>query len=139
MLGNKNIRNVLVVEDDKNTMEIFSRALGNKDCRVTMSLSMEEALLGFDQMPYDLVIADIFMAGMGGIEGIQRMREARPEIKILATSAGYSDMTPQAALKAAEKIGADAVLPKPFALDDLRDLVARLLGDGDDSTEADGD
>lgn len=139
MLGNKNIRNVLVVEDDKNTMEIFSRAMENENYRVTMSLSMENALLGFDQMPYDLVIADIFMAGMGGIEGIQRMREARPEIKILATSAGYSDMTPQAALKAAEKIGADAVLPKPFALDDLRDLVARLLGDGDDSTEADGD
>ncbi len=119
----------MVVEDDKNTMEIFSRALEKENCRVTMSLSMEEALLGFDQMPYDLVIADIFMTGMGGIEGIQRMREVRPEVKILATSAGYSDMTPQAALKAAEKIGADAVLPKPFALDDLRDVAARLLDD----------
>ena len=131
MLGNKNIRNVLVVEDDKNTMEIFSRALGNKDCRVTMSLSMEEALLDFDRIPYDLVIADIFMAGMGGIEGIKRMREARPDIKILATSAGYSEMSSDAALMAAEKIGADAVLPKPFTLDDLRDAVARLLDDGE--------
>ncbi len=80
MLGKK-LRNVLVVEDDKNTMEIFSRALEKENCRVTMSLSMEEALLGFDQMPYDLVIADIFMTGMGGIEGIQRMREVRPEVK----------------------------------------------------------
>ncbi len=129
MLGKKKIRNVLVVEDDKNTMEIFSRALEKENCRVTMSLSMEEALLGFDQMPYDLVIADIFMTGMGGIEGIQRMREVRPEVKILATSAGYSVMTPQAALKAAEKVGADAVLPKPFSLDDLRDVAARLLDD----------
>ncbi len=129
MLGKKKIRNVLVVEDDKNTMEIFSRALEKENCRVTMSLNMEEALLGFDQMPYDLVIADIFMTGMGGIEGIQRMREVRPEVKILATSAGYSVMTPQAALKAAEKVGADAVLPKPFSLDDLRDVAARLLDD----------
>ena len=137
MLGKKNIRNVLVVEDDKNTMEIFSRALEMENCRVTMSLNMEEALLGFDQMPYDLVIADIFMTGMGGIEGIQRMREVRPEVKILATSAGYSDMTPQAALKAAEKIGADAVLPKPFTLDDLRDAATRLLDD--DGDEADED
>ena len=46
-----------------------------------MSWSMEEALLGFEEMPYELVIADIFMTGMGGIEGIQRMREVRPEVK----------------------------------------------------------
>ena len=131
MLGKRDIKNVLVVEDDKSTIEIISRALENKGSRITMSLKMEEALLGFDRMPYDLVIADIFMAGMGGIEGIQRMREIRPEVKILAISAGYSEMTPEAALKAAEKIGADAVLPKPFSLDDLRDAAARLLDDDD--------
>lgn len=129
MLGNKKIKNVLVVEDDKSTIEIISRALEDKGSRITMSLKMEEALLGFGQMPYDLVIADIFMAGMGGIEGIQRMRKIRPEVKILAISAGYSEMTPEAALKAAEKIGADAVLPKPFSLDDLRAAAARLLDD----------
>ncbi len=136
MTEKKAIRNILVVEDDKSTVEIISRALSSKDWRVTMSLSMEEGLLGFDEMPYDLVVADIFMAGMGGIEGIKRMRELRPDVNILATSAGYSEMSPDAALKAAEKIGADAVLPKPFTLDDLRDAVARLLGEGD---ENDGD
>ena len=124
------ISNILVVEDDKETIEIISRALSSESWRVTMSLSMEEGLLGFDSMPYDLVVADIFMPGMGGIEGIKRMREIRPEISILATSAGFSEMSPEAALKAAEKIGADAVLQKPFTLDGLRDAVARLLGDG---------
>ena len=129
MTEKKAIRNILVVEDDKSTVEIISRALSSKDWRVTMSLSMEGGLLGFDEMPYDLVVADIFMAGMGGIEGIQRMREMRPDIKILATSAGYSEMSPDAALKAAEKIGADAVIPKPFSLDDLRNVVSGLLAD----------
>ncbi len=138
MTERKNIRNILVVEDDKETVEIISRALSSKDWRATMSLSMEEGLLGFDEMPYDLVVADIFMIGMGGIEGIQRMREIRPDIKILATSAGYSEMSPDAALKAAEKIGADAVLPKPFTLDDLRDAVARLFDDGDEGDKNDG-
>ena len=129
MSKKKAISNILVVEDDKDTIEIISRALSSRNWRVTMSLSMEEGLLGFDSMPYDLVIADIFMPGMGGIEGIKRMREIRPEISILATSAGFSEMSPEEALKAAEKIGADAVLPKPFTLDGLRDAVARLLGD----------
>ncbi len=132
MLGQKNLRNVLVVEDDKNIVDIVSRALETENCRVTMSLSMEEALLGFEQMPYDLVIADIFMTGMGGIEGIMRMRKARPEVKILATSAGYSDMSPNAALEAAGKIGADAVLPKPFSINDLRELVTGLLEEDQD-------
>ncbi len=131
-MANKNIHNVLVVEDDRSTIEIISRALENAGCRITMSLSMEEALLDFDQIPYDLVIADIFMAGMGGIEGIQRMRKARPEVKILATSAGYSEMTSEAALKAAKKIGADAVLPKPFSLDELREIVNGFLNEEED-------
>ena len=133
MTERKVVRNILVVEDDKNTVDIISRALSGKDWRVTMSLSMEEGLIGFDEMPYDLVVADIFMTGMGGIEGIKRMREVRPDIKILATSAGYSEMSPDAALKAAEKVGADAVLSKPFTLDDLRDAVARLLDEGDEN------
>ena len=126
-MAGKSISNILVVEDDKSTIEIISRALSSDDCRVTMALNMEDALLGFKQMPYDLVIADLFMTGMGGIEGIKRMREIRPEIKILATSAGYSAMTPDDALKAAGKIGADAVLPKPFGLDELRRTVAKFL------------
>ena len=132
MVGKKNLNNVLVVEDDRNIVDIVSRALEKENCRVTISLSMEEALLGFEEMPYELVIADIFMTGMGGIEGIQRMREARPEVKILAMSAGYSDMSPKAALEAAKKIGADAVLAKPFSLNDLRELVTGLLDEGQD-------
>ena len=130
-MSNKNsVHNILVVEDDKETIDIISRALSSKSCRVTVSLSMEDALLGFDQISYDVVVADIFMPGMGGIEGIQRMREIRPEIKILAASAGYSEMSSDAALKAAEKIGADAIMTKPFSLDDLRDAVSGLLADG---------
>ena len=126
-MAGQSFSNILVVEDDKSTIVFISRALSSDDCRVTMALNMEDALLGFEKMPYDLVIADLFMAGMGGIEGIKKMREIRPEIKILATSAGYSEMTPDEALKAAGKIGADDVLPKPFGLDELRQIVAKFL------------
>jgi DNA-binding response OmpR family regulator len=41
-------------------------------------------------------------------------------------------MSPNAALEAAGKIGADAVLPKPFSINDLRELVTGLLGEGQD-------
>ena len=123
MLGAKGIRNVLVVEDDKHAIDIISRALSREGFRVTMALNMEDALKDFERLDYALVITDIFMAGMGGIKGIQEMRRVRPEAKILATSAGYSEMTPEAALRAAERIGADAILAKPFSLDALRAAV----------------
>lgn len=129
-------RNILVVEDDKSTVDIISRALSKKGWQVTMALSMEEALLGFVAIPYDLVVADIFMPGMGGIEGIKLMRKYRSDIKILATSAGFSEMSPGSALKAAEKIGADDILEKPFSLDDLRAAAARLLGEDFEADEA---
>jgi DNA-binding response OmpR family regulator len=118
---------VLVVEDDKYSVEIISRALSREGFRVTMALNMEDALKDFARLDYALVITDIFMAGMGGIKGIQEMRRICPEAKILATSAGYSDMTPAAALKAAEKIGADAILAKPFSLEALRAAVTAFF------------
>jgi DNA-binding response OmpR family regulator len=127
MTGPRTIRNVLVVEDDKDTVEIIARALSRQGFRVTMSLNMEDALTDFVRLDYGLVVTDIFMAGMGGIEGIQKMRALRPKVKILATSAGYSEMTSDAALKAAEMIGADAILPKPFSIDDLRAVVEKLF------------
>jgi DNA-binding response OmpR family regulator len=131
MLKAKNIRNVLVVEDDKDTVEIISRALAREGFRVTMSLNMEDAMVDFSRLEYDMVVTDIFMDGMGGIEGIRRMRALSPAVKILATSAGYSEMTPEAALKAAGMIGADAILAKPFSIEALRSEVRRLFGIGD--------
>jgi DNA-binding response OmpR family regulator len=127
MAGFRAARDVLVVEDDKDTVEIIARALSRQGFRVTMSLNMEDALTDFVRLDYGLVVTDIFMAGMGGIEGIQKMRALRPKVKILATSAGYSEMTSDAALKAAEMIGADAILPKPFSIDDLRAVVEKLF------------
>ncbi|MFQ5764130.1 MAG: response regulator [Rhodospirillales bacterium] len=129
MRRSRDVRNILVVEGDKDTNKIITRALERDDLRLTMTLTMEEALLGFGDLPYELVITGIFMEGMGGIEGIQRMRAIRPTVKILATSAGHDEMSSAFALKAAAKIGADAIIPKPFGPDELRAAVEGMLDD----------
>ncbi len=74
-----------------------------------------------------LVITDIFMAGMSGLVGIEKIRELSSNIQIIAMSAGYSDMSAEDALKTGRKIGADTILSKPFPLADLRETVAPLL------------
>ena len=67
------------------------------------------------------------MAGMGGLAGIEKLRELRSDIMIIAMSAGYSEMSAAEALEKAQEIGADAVLPKPFPIAELFLTVTRLL------------
>ena len=67
------------------------------------------------------------MAGMGGLAGIEKIRELQSDILIIAMSAGYSEMSAAEALEKAEEIGADAVLPKPFPIAELFMTVSSLL------------
>lgn len=118
---------ILVIDDDPDITSVISRGLVWDGHQVAVSFSMEDALVQFEHLNYDLVIIDIFMDGMGGIEGIKTIREIQVGAKIIAISGGFSDMSPEDALHAAGKIGADAVLPKPFELDKLGQTISLLL------------
>ena len=84
-----------------------------------------EAGLGlFHQVHPALVITDIVMPDMEGIELIRKLREDAPTIPILAISGGDHPLY----LPAATGLGATAALAKPFAGDELLSLVRRLLG-----------
>jgi DNA-binding NtrC family response regulator len=77
----------------------------------------------------ELVISDLIMPDQDGIETIGAIREAWPEIKIIAMSGG-GRLDPAERLTDAELLGADASLRKPFGMDELRELVARLVAPG---------
>ncbi len=118
---------ILIIDDEPGIIDLLSYALSNEGLQVVAVSNVEDGLAEFRQLAYHLVITDIFMSGMGGIEGIRAMRFVRPDIKILAISGGYSEMTPEDALLAASKLGADAALAKPFLMPDLLDTVRQLL------------
>jgi two-component system nitrogen regulation response regulator NtrX len=120
-------RSVLVTDDDGAFVDMIGPVLTTSGFGVVGAPSGENALSGIRHTDYDLIIIDIFMKGMGGIEGIQRIRELRPDAKIIATSAGFDEMPPDTALEAATKIGADAILSKPFKFEDLESIAAALL------------
>lgn len=73
----------------------------------------------------DLLITDIFMPEMEGLETIRRVRALRPELPIVAMS-GFA-LGDGNYLQIAEKFGAVASLKKPFRPAELLDLVSRLL------------
>lgn len=102
---------------------------------ITAANSTEDALNGFKHANYRLVITDLFMEGMGGIEGIGIFRKINKDIPILAISAGYKGMSPNNALLAAKKIGATACMPKPLNPEELANKVKQLMKLNDDTDE----
>lgn len=121
---------VLVVDDCRVVRKLAGMALAAKGYRVSEARSMEEAFERIDIAHVDIVITDIFMPGMGGIEGIQIIRSTWPEVSVIAMSAGIEQKVNHTqALSAARHIGANAQLPKPFTASDLTILVEVVMAE----------
>lgn len=69
MAGEKKGR-ILIIEDDGLMVELMSAVLTDLGYQVASAHKVEAALIDFERLRYDLVITDLFMDGIGGIEGI---------------------------------------------------------------------
>jgi two-component system response regulator MprA len=111
---------VLVVDDDRTIRETLSEVLEDEGYRVQVAQDGAEALGLMESTAPRLIVLDLWMPVM---DGWTFAREARargyPGAIIVLTAA-------QNALRAADPIEADAILAKPFDLDDLIQHVARL-------------
>lgn len=117
----------LVIDDCRTIRKFVMKILKEHQYRVSEARSAEEALERSDLGHVHILITDIFMPGMGGLEAIQRIKATHPEIAIVAMSAGDRGIEISNVLKAAKKIGADAVLSKPFDERQLIDQIEALL------------
>ncbi len=125
---NRRKPHALVVEDCNVVRHLTVGTLAENGYRVTEARSMEEALAHPDMARVDLVVTDIFMPGMGGIEGTQIIKRKWPNVKVLAMSAGLENRMPwDKALRAAREIGADAQLKKPFMGGELLEMTEALI------------
>ncbi|HVZ29712.1 MAG TPA: response regulator, partial [Asticcacaulis sp.] len=123
-------RHILVVDDCRVIRKLTTMALAEKGYRISEARSMEEAFDRVDIAHVDVVITDIFMPGMGGIEGISIIKSTWPEVTVIAMSAGADERVDNnKVLSAARHMGADALLPKPFTASDLTLLVEVVLSE----------
>ena len=120
---------ILVVDDDRLLRLLFARVLGQLGHEVTAIDNGYRALRHLAETPVDLVITDIMMPDMDGLELIRQVRTGWPKIKILAASAG-SAIVGTNYLRAAQRFGADATLKKPCTGDEIAAAVNRLLAAG---------
>ena len=121
-------RHILVVDDNRVNQKVLSRMLETGGHAVTLAGNGEEALDLLERDSFDLVVMDVNMPVMGGLEATKLYRMAslgQPHLPIVALTA---DATSQARERALEA-GMDACLTKPIDLETLLDLVERLLAD----------
>lgn len=116
---------VLIVEDDLPVAQVIEQALVAHGYECLVTEVAEDAMQVLMHVPFDLAVVDIFMRGQGGLAAIQAIRRRYPECRIIATSGGWSSMTPGEALRAAWKVGAHETLPKPFRLETLIAIVQK--------------
>lgn len=113
---------VLVIDDDGDVRQVLTEMLDALGHRATEAASGDEGLALLDEARPDLLIVDFAMPGMNGAEVARHARSRRSELPIMFAS-GFSD---SAAIT--NVMGEDAViLRKPFRMDELRDLLAKML------------
>ena len=115
--------NVLVVDDEEIMQESCCRVLEKEGYTVFSAASGEAALEQCDRGSFDLVLLDLKMPGMGGIEALKRLKEMDPAVTILIMT-GYPSI--ETAVRAI-KLGAYDYITKPFTPDALRFAVSRAL------------
>jgi CheY-like chemotaxis protein len=118
---------ILVVDDDHFSLLAMARPLRQAGYEVVEAMRAEQVLKAAEHGEYSVVIMDIFMPGMGGIQAIQRIRAASPKCKIAAVSAGMGNMPASDVIRAAVKVGADTGFAKPIQIEELMDFV-RTVG-----------
>jgi FixJ family two-component response regulator len=116
-------RSVLIVDDEKNIRLTLALALEKLNIPVDTAVDGEEALKKLAEKSYALMLLDLRMPGIDGLEVLRRVPEIRPEVKVVIITAWGSI---EAAVEAM-KLGAVDFLQKPFDAEDVRELVSSLL------------
>jgi YesN/AraC family two-component response regulator len=116
-------KKILIVDDEINVCKSIRRAILSEHYAVDTALSGEEALTMQEQNGYDMLITDLMMPGISGVELLTSFKVKFPEV-ILIMITGYP--TIKTAVQAI-KLGAFDYIPKPFTPDELRGLVERAF------------
>lgn len=112
---------VLVVDDDPDVNYVIRNRIASHGYLVDSAENGEEALERMAKILPDLVIVDVAMPGMNGLDLLQRIRESFQDVAVIITTAFGSERVVIDALRR----GADDYLRKPFELSELRTVLER--------------
>jgi CheY-like chemotaxis protein len=114
---------ILIVDDEKNIRLALSMSLEKLEIPLEMAASGEEALEKLAQGEYELMLLDLRLPGLDGMEVLRRVSQQLPDLKvIIITAYGSIDLAVEAM-----KLGAVDFLQKPFDAGQVREMVRRIL------------
>ena len=116
-------KSVLIVDDEKNILLTLSQSLEVLQLETDTAANGEEALTKLKEKDFSLILLDLRMPGIDGMEVLRQVREIRPDIRIIMISAyGTIELAVEAM-----KLGAVDFIQKPFSPEEIRALVSRVL------------
>jgi DNA-binding NtrC family response regulator len=120
---------ILVIDDEAEVCELLSAVLTREGYQVKTASNGKDGLKMLQGSIVDLVITDLIMPEIEGLELIKGLHYQRPDLKIIAISGGgCSD--PRIDLSMAQYLGAHRTFSKPFELQDLLGAVQEFIGPG---------
>lgn len=117
---------ILLVEDDHELREMLKVSLTRHQFTVLEAVNGRDAITHFKPLITDIIVTDLIMPEEDGLKVIMKIREIKPDIKIIAISGG-GKAGPGSYLNLAKVLGADAIFSKPFSISDLISKIEDLL------------
>ena len=118
---------ILVIEDDVTFQEMLVQMLETDGHQVARAGDGVEAMALLERIRPELILTDILMPNMDGVETIVALSAQCTNIPVIAMSGGWRSITPEFNLSTAVLLGAKATLTKPFSRADLRQAIAEAL------------
>ena len=114
---------ILIVDDDGSMAKYLSTYLARRNFEIGTAASGEEAIRLFRVYDPQVVLLDVGMPGMNGIETLERLKQIKPDVAVIIIS-GQND--PELIFKAS-KLGADDYISKPFEPRDLETRLGKII------------
>jgi two-component system, response regulator, stage 0 sporulation protein F len=114
---------ILVVDDEEGARELFFTILSDEGYDITLAINGEEALARFKGDTYDLVVTDIKMPVMDGLQLLQEIRKTGSKTDVIMVTA-YGEV--ESYLKAMS-LGAAEYINKPIRIKELKRIVHKVL------------
>jgi DNA-binding NtrC family response regulator len=120
---------ILLIDDDADFRTRLRRTLQKAGYEVAEAGNGQEGLKQMSESLVDLVLTDIIMPDMEGVETVMHLKRTHPELKVIVMSGG-GRLTSDNYLKLALKVGAFRAFGKPFEIADLLEAVEAALKPG---------
>jgi DNA-binding NtrC family response regulator len=119
----KNQRRLLVIDDESIVGKRLLQVFGKMGFSVEVFKNASPAMEAFIKLPFDIIVTDLKMEGMDGMEVLARIRQLNPATRVIIIT-GYAQ---PGTAEEAFKLGVFDFIPKPFTLEQIKESILKAL------------